>query len=161
MRQPWELPGPSGGGASRFQAAVSAANARINTLAAQQAAAQSEADSLRIEIEIAQEQLSLVAFQLTETAALIGSLKAEASANERQLARRQDLYAVHLRTTYRQAQISPLEMLLSSGSITQFTDRVQAMVLINRQDQQLVSEIRSLRASTAAKEASWSQETPG
>src|SRR3989304_2107365 len=75
--------------------------------------------------------------------------------------RRQDLYAVPLRTTYRQAQISPLEMLLASGSITQFTDRVQAMVLINRQDQQLVSEIRSLRASTAAKEASWSQETPG
>ena len=143
--------------ASRFQAAVSAANARINTLAAQQAAAQSEADSLRIEIEIAQEQLSLVAFQLTETAALIGSLKAEASANERQLARRQDLYAVHLRTTYRQAQISPLEMLLSSGSITQFTDRVQAMVLINRQDQQLVSEIRSLRASTAEKEATVAQ----
>lgn len=138
--------------ANKFQAAVNAANARINSLAAQQANAQTEADSLKIEIEIAEEQLSLVGFQLTETSTLIDSLKAEAVANDRQLAKRQDLYAAHLRTTYLQAQISPLEMLLSSGSITQFADRVQAMVLINRQDQRLVADIRSLKASTSAKQ---------
>lgn len=140
--------------ASRFQAAVNAANARINNLAAQQANAQTEADSLKIEIAIAEEQLALVGFQLTETATLIDSLKAEAAANDQQLAKRQELYAAHMRTTYLQAQFSPLEMLLSSGSITQFVSRVQAMVFINRQDQQLVRDIRTLKASTSAKQLS-------
>lgn len=139
--------------ASRFQAAVNAANARIGDLAARQAVAQSEADILKLDIEIAEEQLSLVAFQLSETTSLIDSLKAQSVEDSKQLARRQDLYAVHLRTTYRQAQISPLEMLLSSGSITEFTNRVQAMVLVNRQDQQLVGEIRKIRESTARKQA--------
>lgn len=143
--------------AGRFQAAVNAANSRINALAAQQATAQTEADSLRIEIQIAEEQLALVGFQLTETATLIDSLRAEAAANDQQLAKRQQLYAAHLRTTYLQAQISPLEMLLSAGSITQFAERVQAMVLINRQDQRLVGEIRTLKASTTAKQATVAQ----
>jgi murein DD-endopeptidase MepM/ murein hydrolase activator NlpD len=143
--------------ANRYQAAVNAANSRINSLAAQQASAQSEADSLRIEIQIAEEQLALVAFQLSETVALIDSLKAEAVANEKQLLERQRLYAAHLRTTYLQAQISPLEMLLSSASITQFADRVQAMVLINRQDQQLVADIRLLKADTLSKQVTVAQ----
>ena len=53
--------------------------------------------------------------------------------------------------TYRQALISPLEMLLSSRTLTEFANRVQQMIFVNRQDQQLANEIRSLRADTAAK----------
>jgi murein DD-endopeptidase MepM/ murein hydrolase activator NlpD len=139
--------------ANRFQAAVNAANARITDLAGRQALAQTEADILKIEIEISEEQLALVAFQLSETASLIDSLKAQTAEQTKQLVSRQDLYAMHLRTTYRQAQVSPLEMLLSSRSLTEFSSRVQAMVLINRQDQQLVRDIQTLKGSTAQKEA--------
>lgn len=135
--------------AGRFQAAVFSANARITDLARRQAEAQTEADILKIEIEIAQEQLALVAFQLTETQTLIGSLRAQVAEQEGQLVRREDLYAIHLRATYRQAQIGPLEMLLSSASLSDFASRVQTMVLINRQDQQLVGDIRSIKAAMA------------
>jgi murein DD-endopeptidase MepM/ murein hydrolase activator NlpD len=61
------------------------------------------------------------------------------------------LYAKHLRTTYRQALVSPLEMLLSSRTLTEFATRVQAMIFVNRQDKQLANEIRSLRADTERK----------
>lgn len=135
--------------ANQFQSAVAAANARIGELVSAKDAAQSEADAIALEIGIAEEQIALVGFQLSETQSLIDSLKAQVAANDQQLARRQDLYATHLRVTYRQAQVSPLEMLLSSGSITEFAGRVQAMVLINRQDQRLVAEIRSLKEATA------------
>jgi len=64
----------------------------------------------------------------------VSSLKAQVDAENTQLAAREDLYAKHLRTTYRQAQISPLEMLLSSNSLAEFASRIQAMVIINRQD---------------------------
>jgi len=138
--------------ANQFEAAVRSANARIGDLAARQATAQTEAESLGYEIQIAEEQIQLVTFQLNETKALTESLTAQVNEQTRQLAKREELYAKHLKTTYRQAQISPLEMLLSSSSLSEFANRVQAMVLINRQDVQLASDIKSLRTDTARKQ---------
>ena len=137
--------------ASQFQAAVDAANQRIANLAARQNDAQSQADALAIEIQIREEQLALVSFQLDETKALAESLNAQAGEQQQQLVLREALYAKHLRTTYRQALISPLEMLLSSRSLTDFASRVQAMIFVNRQDKQLANDIKSLRADTARK----------
>ena len=111
--------------ANQYQAAVNAANARINDLAAQKNDAQSQADALALEIQIRQEQLALVSFQLDETKALADSLNAQAAEQQQQLVSREDLYAKHLRTTYRQALISPLEMLLSSKSLTEFATRIR------------------------------------
>lgn len=146
--------------ASQFQAAVNAANVRIADLAARQAAAQTEAEAVGLEIQIAEEQLLVVTFQLSETQSLVDSLKAQAAEETRQLARREELYARHLRTTYRHAQVSPLEMLLSSGSLSEFATRIRAMILVNRQDVQLANEIRALRAGTARRrEAAATKET--
>lgn len=138
--------------ANQFQAVVNQTNARIADLATKQASAQSEADQLFYQIQITEEQLALVTFQLDETRALTDSLKAEAAQEQKQLATREELYARHLRTTYRQALISPLEMLLSSSSLTEFANRLQAMIFINRQDVQLANEIRTLRADTLLKQ---------
>ena len=110
--------------ASQYQAVVNDTNSKISDLAAKADAAQSEADQLFYEIQIAEEQL----------------------------ATREDLYARHLRTTYRQAMVSPLEMLLSSVSLTEFANRLQAMIFINRQDVQLANDIRALRADTQLKQ---------
>ncbi|MBM4433600.1 MAG: hypothetical protein FJ028_00535 [Chloroflexi bacterium] len=138
--------------ASRFAAAVQSANSRIAQLAAEQNQAQSEADALRIDIAIAEEQLALVGFQLDETQSLIDSLTAQTSEHAKQLAKREEVYAVHLRTTYVQSRVSPLEMLLSSRSLTDFVGRVQALILIDRQDKQLVGEMRALKAATTEKQ---------
>lgn len=137
--------------ANQFQAAVNAANARIADLASQEATAQTQADALKLEIQIREEQLALVAFQMAETKAQAESLSAQADAQQKLLAQREELYGKHLRVTYRQALVSPLEMLLSSSTLTDFAARVQAMIFINRQDQQLANEITSIRADTAAK----------
>lgn len=137
--------------ATKFEAQVGQANARIAALAVQQQNAQSESEALALEIQMAEEQLQLVAFQLDETQSLIGSLKAQSAQQGKQLVEREALYAKHLRTTYRQAQVSPLEMLLSSGSLSEFSSRVQAMIIINRQDALLASEIRAIREMTAAR----------
>src|SRR5207253_9720382 len=94
--------------ANQIQAVVNQTNMRIATLDEKQANAQSEADQLFYQMQIAEEQLALVTFQLAETRALTDSLKAEAAQETKQLATREDLYARHLRTTYRQALISPL-----------------------------------------------------
>ncbi|MDQ6857815.1 MAG: peptidoglycan DD-metalloendopeptidase family protein [Chloroflexota bacterium] len=136
--------------ANQFQVAVSNSNSAIEGLQAKADAAQSQAEQLGYEIQITEEQLQLVSFQLDETNALVSSLKAQVDAENKQLVQREELYAKHLRTTYRQAQISPLEMLLSSSSLSEFAGRIQAMVIINRQDVQLANEIRSLRDEASA-----------
>jgi murein DD-endopeptidase MepM/ murein hydrolase activator NlpD len=136
--------------ADQFQAAVNNSNAVIEGLQAKADAAQTQAEQLSFEIQITEEQLQLVGFQLDETNALVSSLKAQVDAQGRQLSQREELYAKHLRTTYRQAQISPLEMLLSSRSLSDFASRIQAMVIINRQDVQLANEIRAIRDEAAA-----------
>jgi murein DD-endopeptidase MepM/ murein hydrolase activator NlpD len=136
--------------ADQFQAAVNSSNAVIEDLQAKANAAQSQAEQLGYEIQITEEQLQLVSFQLDETNALVSSLKSQVDAENEQLAQREDLYAKHLRTTYRQAQISPLEMLLSSQSLSDFASRIQAMVIINRQDVQLANEIKTIRDQAAA-----------
>ena len=136
--------------ADQFQAAVNNSNAAIADLQAKANAAQSQAEQLGYEIQITEEQLQLVSFQLDETNALVSSLKSQVDAENQQLVQREDLYAKHLRTTYRQAQISPLEMLLSSQSLSDFASRIQAMVIINRQDVQLANEIKTMRDETAA-----------
>jgi murein DD-endopeptidase MepM/ murein hydrolase activator NlpD len=136
--------------ANQFQSAVNNSNTAIEDLQAKANAAQSQAEQLGYEIQITEEQLQLVSFQLDETNALVSSLQSEVDAENQQLAQREDLYAKHLRTTYRQAQISPLEMLLSSQSLSDFASRIQAMVIINRQDVQLANEIKALRDEAAA-----------
>jgi murein DD-endopeptidase MepM/ murein hydrolase activator NlpD len=137
--------------AADFQRAVDAANSRIADLSEQQDDAQSAADALGLQIQITEEQLALVGFQLSETKAMADSLTAQAGVQQQQLADREDLYAKHLRITYRQALVSPLEMLLSSKSLTEFSQRVQAMIFVNRQDKQLANDIRALRTDTAQK----------
>jgi murein DD-endopeptidase MepM/ murein hydrolase activator NlpD len=136
--------------ADQFQAAVNNSNAVIEGLQAKADQAQSQAEQLGYEIQITEEQLQLVGFQLDETNALVSSLRARVDAQNKQLLGREGLYGKHLRTTYRQAQISPLEMLLSSRSLSDFASRIQAMVVINRQDVQLANEIRAMRDETAA-----------
>ena len=136
--------------ADQFQSAVNSSNAVIEDLQAKANAAQSQAEQLGYEIQITEEQLQLVSFQLDETNALVSSLQSQVDAENQQLVEREDLYAKHLRTTYRQAQISPLEMLLSSQSLSDFASRIQAMVIINRQDVQLANEIKAMRDEAAA-----------
>lgn len=134
--------------ADAFQAAVSATQARIADLAAQEATAQTEADELAFEIQITQEQLALASFQLDATRANADSLITQAAALQQQLVTHEALYAKHLRVTYEQAMISPLEMLLSSSSLTEFADHVQAMIFVNRQDTEIANDINALRADT-------------
>lgn len=138
--------------AGQYAAAVRSANDRIGELAVKQEEARSEAEALDFEIRIAEEQLQLVSFQLSETRAFVDSLTAQGDELDQQLARRQELYAGHLRAAYRQSQVTPLEMLLTSSSLTEFAARLQATVLINRQDAKLAAEISSLREETSRKQ---------
>lgn len=131
----------------RYQSAAAAAEQRIAEYAARERAAQSEAEALAAEIAIADEQFALTAFQMEQTQSDIAALDRAIAAGARALAERERLYAAHLRATYRQALVSPLEMLLSSRSLTDFATKVQQLTFVSVQDRRLVSELRQLRSA--------------
>ena len=135
----------------QYQGAVAAANARIAELAAKQSTLESEAEEVANEVAIAEEQLSLATLQLNETTAYLSSVRAAIDEGTKLLARREELYAQHLRQLYRQSQVTPLEMLLSSSSLADFAERVRLMVLILRADHRLATDIMRLRDSNEEK----------
>lgn len=135
----------------QYQSAATAAAARIQRLARQQEAAESEADELAAEIAISEEQLALVTLQLNETIAYLSALNAAIDEGTKMLAHRERLYAQHLRQLYRQSRATPLEMVLASRSLADFAERVQLVSAIARQDQQLAQDIRRLKASNEEK----------
>jgi murein DD-endopeptidase MepM/ murein hydrolase activator NlpD len=136
---------------SQYQNAAAAAQSRIAELARKEAAATNEADETAAHIALTEEQLSVVTLQLNETVAYLSSIRAAIDEGTKTLARREELYGQHLRQMYRQSQVTPIEMLLSSSSIADFAQRVELMLLIVRQDQQLAADIRKLKASNDEK----------
>lgn len=142
---------------AQYDAAASAAEERIREFAAQEEAAQTEAEALASRIAIAGEQLALMAFQMDETKADIAALDKSLADNQRALADREQLYAIHLRATYRQALVSPLEMLLSSTTITEFATRVQQMAFVSTQDRRFANELQRLRTAAQDQRAAADQ----
>ncbi len=138
----------------QYQSAVAAANARIRQLAEKEGGLQSEAEQVANDSAIAEEQLALATLQLNEAIAYVASLDAAIDEGTKLLERREGLYGQHMRQLYRQTQISPLEMLLSSSSLADFSERVQLLTLVLRQDQQLAADIRRLRDSSAEQRVS-------
>jgi murein DD-endopeptidase MepM/ murein hydrolase activator NlpD len=136
---------------SQYQRAVAAANSRIATLANQEQNAQSEAEAVSADIAISEEQLALLTLQLNETVAYAQSLDAAIDEGAKRLVQREDLYGQHLRQVYRQYRVTPIEMLLSSANLADFAQRVQLLLLVARQDQQLVSEIKRLKSDNEDK----------
>ena len=136
---------------SQYQRAVSAANARIASLSNQQQNAQSEAEDVADDIAIAEEQMSLLTLQLNDTIAYVDSLDAAIDEGTKMLAQREAIYGDHLRQVYRQFRVTPIEMLLSSANLADFAQRVQLLMVIARQDQQLATDIKHLKADNEDK----------
>lgn len=136
---------------SQYQRAVAAANSRIAALAYKEQTAQTEAEALADDIAISEEQLSLLTLQLNETVVYAQALDAAIDEGTKKLGQREDLYSQHLRQVYRQYRVTPIEMLLSSANLADFAQRVQLLMVIARQDQQLASEIKRLKADNEDK----------
>jgi len=130
--------------AAQLQSIVDSANARVDLLAAQRSAAAAAVDALRLEIQVAEQALVTSAAQLDLTRADIARLAAEIELQVIRLDQKKALYAAHLRVTYREQQISPLEMLLSTRSLSDFSARLDTLLRVDREDVRQAQEIRQL-----------------
>lgn len=145
--------------AAQLQGVVDSANARVGLLAAQRSAAGAAVDALALEIQVAQQGLVTSAAQLDLTRADIARLGAEIELQLIRLDQKKAVYAAHLRVTYREQQISPLEMLLSTRSLSDFSTRLDSLLRVDREDvrqaqeiARLTTELQATRDAAATKE---------
>lgn len=136
--------------AEQLKAVVDSANVRIQLLSAQREAASAQVDVLRVEIQLAEQALVSAAAQLDSTRAEIAQLGAAIAVQTLRLEEKQEQYAAHLRVMYREQQISALEMLLSSRSLSDFSARVDTLMRLGREDVRQAREIRALTAELQA-----------
>ncbi|MFN2519870.1 MAG: murein hydrolase activator EnvC [Candidatus Limnocylindria bacterium] len=137
----------------QYEAAIAMADAKLGLLELERAGAQAQVDALAVEIAKTDASLVEVGARLEDTRAQLAQLRADIDRQTNQLAARQALYAVHLRTTYRDSHASVLEMLLAASSMTDFANLVGTRLALDRQDVVLATEIRTLRADTETKRA--------
>jgi len=122
----------------------------VDLLGAQRDAASAAVDALRLEIQVAEQALVTSAAQLDIARAEISRLNAEIALQGIRLDDKKALYAAHLRLTYREQQISPLEMLLSTRTLADFSARVDTLLRIDREDVRQTQEIKLLTAELQA-----------
>ena len=132
--------------AEQLKAVLESATGKIELLAAQRDAASVQVDVLRVEIELTEQALVTAAAQLDITRADIVRLGAEIALQTLRLEQKKAAYAAHLRVTYREQQISPLEMILSSRSLSDFSTRLDALLRVDREEARQAQEIRALSA---------------
>ncbi|HVR88363.1 MAG TPA: hypothetical protein VHG53_02310, partial [Candidatus Limnocylindria bacterium] len=135
----------------QLKGVVDAANAKIEILTAQRAAATAEVEALSTEIQLAEQTLVATEAQLDAIRAQITQLGADIAIQTARLRGRESLYAEHLRATYRSSRVSALEMLLSSSSLVEFSRRIDAMLYLDREDVRLAREIRTVAADIETK----------
>ncbi len=137
----------------QFEAAIAMADAKLGLLELQRAAARSQVEELGVEIAKTDASLVEVGVRLADTRALLAQLREDIVRQTNQLAARQALYSIHLRTTYRDSHASVLELLLAASSMTDLANLVGTRLALDRQDVVLANEIRTLRADTETKRA--------
>ena len=132
--------------AEELKLVVDAANGKVAILSSQRDAASAQVDVLRVEIQLAEQSLVTATAQLDLVRADVARLAAEIALQTLRLDEKKALYAAHLRVTYREQQISPLEMLLSTRSLSDFSARIDSLLRIDRDDVRQAQEIRTLTA---------------
>ncbi|GAC1458995.1 MAG: hypothetical protein NVS1B1_10870 [Candidatus Limnocylindrales bacterium] len=136
--------------AAELKVVIEAAAAKVELLGAQRNAAAAAVDALRLEIQVAEQALVTSAAQLDIVRAELSRSNAEIAIQIIRLEEKKALYAAHLRVTYREQQISPLEMLLSTRSLADFSARIDTLLRIDRDDVRQAQEIRTLTADLQA-----------
>jgi len=132
--------------AEQLKAVLESATGKIELLAAQRDAASAQVDVLRVEIQLTEQALVTAAAQLDITRADIVRLGAEIALQTLRLEQKKAVYAAYLRVTYREQQISPLEMILSTRSLSDFSARLDALLRVDREEARQAQEIRALSA---------------
>jgi murein DD-endopeptidase MepM/ murein hydrolase activator NlpD len=152
---------------SAQRAALAALKTKATTLAGKLNAAKAELASVTAEfnrvsglLAEVQDQVADMRARLADLRAQIASLNAELGVvaieitlQTRELAARETLLQDHIRDAYQRSQTSVLELLLSADSFDAATNQVGYMITMSDQDKQLADDIRNLRATLKAKEA--------
>ncbi len=109
--------------------------------------------AMSLELQDARAQLGAYRSQITNLATDLGKVEVEIGTSTTELNGREAILQDHLRASYRESQVSMLEVILSSGSFSQTAAVLGDMLTLSDSDRRLADEIRMARAQLQIREA--------
>ncbi len=115
--------------------------------------AQIRLQSMALELEEARAQLTTYRLQIQNLATDLVALRGQIVTSSNELSAREMLLQAHLRSAYRESQVSVLEVVLSSTSFSQTASVVSDLLSLSDQDRTLADEIRQQREQLQIRQA--------
>lgn len=128
-----------------FDEQIKALQQEIAGYQQQAAGLREQSNTLQNEINALQAERNTIQAQIALNEAELARLNAEIVVTEQRLVNQKELLAGNLRAMYLESTISPLEIIASSDSISDFIDRQEYRNQIRAQVQKNISSIRDLR----------------
>ena len=110
------------------------------------------------EIEAKQAEIDEKQAQIEEKQAEIEEKQAEIEAKERELQRKQEHLAARMSSSYKSGKQGMLDLLLSATSFEEFTSSIYYLDKITQADEQMIEDIRQMKAELEQEKAELEQE---
>lgn len=135
--------------ADRFDDQIRALQAQIAGFQEQAGRLRAEANTLQNQVNALQADRSAIQTQISLGEAELARLNEEIILTEQRLQNQMTLLAANLRSMYLESKVTPLEMIASSKSISDFIDKQEYRNKIRDQVQKNIQTVRDLKAQLA------------
>lgn len=137
--------------ADAFDEQIRALQREIASFQDQAAQLRAQADTLQNQVNALQAERSALQTQINLKEAELAQIKQDIIKAEQRLVNQMDLLGANLRSMYLESTVSPLEMVASSSSISDFIDKQEYRNKIREQIQKNIAQVRKTKQELADK----------
>lgn len=138
---------------NQLQVEIDELQKKLQSTASTEKSVLAELSKLESQLALANKELDYIEVQLSVTDSQINKTKAEVQETEEKLASQKAAFDSRLLSMYKASRISYLDMLLSSGSLSELMARMHYLKQIAVQDSSLIDEYCATREALLAKQA--------
>lgn len=138
---------------NQLQVEIDELQKKLQSAASTEKSVLAELSKLESQLALANKELDYIEVQLSVTDSQINKTKAEVQETEEKLASQKAAFDSRLLSMYKASRISYLDMLLSSGSLSELMARMHYLKQIAVQDSSLIDEYCATREALLAKQA--------
>ncbi|HWZ65726.1 MAG TPA: CHAP domain-containing protein [Patescibacteria group bacterium] len=131
--------------ADHFDDQINAIKSQVTQYQNQAADLHNQADTLINQVGIINAQQAEVRAQISGTQFKLDQLSQSIADNQQKIDNQKDALATNLRSAYLESTITPLEMVASSKSISDFVDKQQYRDVLNNQIQESLKSVKQLK----------------
>jgi surface antigen len=139
--------------ADRFDDQINAIKNQVSGFQDQASKLHNQADTLKNQVDIINAQQAAVQAQIFGTKVKLDQLRQAIDENQKKIDNQKEALAINLRSAYLESNVTPLEMVASSNSISDFLDKQQYQDSLRNQIQDSLKSVKQLKEQLDAQKA--------